>query len=163
MIERPLLTLEDWHQAYLDGAAPRELLSAQAAGLGQHDTAAWIHKASAAELEPRIAALEALLIATPHRAELLARLPLFGVPFAAKDNIDVAGMPTTAACPAFAYMPDTNAGVVQRLLDAGAVCLGKTNLDQFATGLVGARSPYGTITLVRSIVFSTASRPTINS
>jgi allophanate hydrolase len=70
-------------------------------------------------------------------------LPLFGVPFAVKDNIDVAGIATTAACPAFAYTPSTSAPVVQRLIDAGAVPIGKTNLDQFATGLVGTRSPYG--------------------
>jgi allophanate hydrolase len=69
--------------------------------------------------------------------------PLWGVPFAVKDNIDVAGLPTTAACPGFAYIAKTNAPAVQRLLDAGAVLLGKTNLDQFATGLVGTRSPYG--------------------
>ncbi len=68
---------------------------------------------------------------------------LAGVPFAVKDNIDVEGMPTTAACPAFAYRPEHSSTVVQRLLAAGAVCLGKTNLDQFATGLVGTRSPYG--------------------
>ena len=72
-------------------------------------------------------------------------LPLFGVPFAVKDNIDVAGLPTTAACPAFAYQPMRSASAVQRLLDAGAICLGKTNLDQFATGLVGTRSPYGEV------------------
>ncbi len=68
---------------------------------------------------------------------------LWGVPFAVKDNIDVAGIPTTAACPGFAYTPGTDAPAVRRLLDAGAVLLGKTNLDQFATGLVGTRSPYG--------------------
>jgi allophanate hydrolase len=70
-------------------------------------------------------------------------LPLYGIPFAVKDNIDVLGLPTTAACPAFSYHPETNAFVVRRLLDAGAICIGKTNLDQFATGLVGVRSPYG--------------------
>jgi allophanate hydrolase len=69
--------------------------------------------------------------------------PLAGVPFAVKDNIDVAGLPTTAACPDFAFNPERNATVVQKLLDAGAVCIGKTNLDQFATGLNGTRSPYG--------------------
>ena len=69
--------------------------------------------------------------------------PLWGVPFAVKDNIDVAGLPTTAACPAYAYTAQANAPAVQRLLDAGALLLGKTNLDQFAAGLVGTRTPYG--------------------
>lgn len=70
-------------------------------------------------------------------------LPLAGVPFAVKDNIDVAGFETTAACPAFAYRPEASSTTVERLLAAGAVCVGKTNLDQFATGLNGTRSPYG--------------------
>ncbi|MDC7787842.1 allophanate hydrolase [Rhodoplanes sp. TEM] len=70
--------------------------------------------------------------------------PLFGVPVAVKDNIDVAGLPTTAACPAFAYTPQRDATAVARLRAAGAIVIGKTNLDQFATGLVGVRSPYGT-------------------
>ena len=70
------------------------------------------------------------------------RYPLWGLPFAVKDNIDVAGMPTTAACPAFAYTPTKDAPVVARLRAAGAICVGKTNLDQFATGLVGVRTPY---------------------
>jgi allophanate hydrolase len=70
-------------------------------------------------------------------------LPLAGVPFAVKDNIDVAGLPTSAACPAFAYTPERSARVVEQLIEAGAVLIGKTNLDQFATGLVGVRSPYG--------------------
>ncbi len=70
-------------------------------------------------------------------------LPLAGVPFAAKDNIDVAGMETTAGCPAFAYTAEASATVTKKLIAAGAVFIGKTNLDQFATGLVGTRSPYG--------------------
>jgi allophanate hydrolase len=70
-------------------------------------------------------------------------LPLFGIPFAVKDNFDVEGLPTTAACPAFAHDAAETATVVQRLLDAGAILIGKTNMDQFATGLVGTRSPYG--------------------
>ena len=70
-------------------------------------------------------------------------LPLFGIPFAVKDNIDVAGLPTTAACPEFAYMPERSATSVEKLEAAGAIVVGKTNLDQFATGLVGTRSPYG--------------------
>jgi len=69
--------------------------------------------------------------------------PLYGVPFAVKDNVDVAGEPTTAACPAYEYVPETDATVIDRLRDAGAILLGKTNMDQFATGLVGTRSPYG--------------------
>ncbi len=69
--------------------------------------------------------------------------PLFGIPFAVKDNIDVAGLPTTCGCPDFAYVPDRSATVVERLEAAGAIVIGKTNLDQFATGLVGTRSPYG--------------------
>ena len=71
--------------------------------------------------------------------------PLAGLRFAVKDNIDVAGVPTTAACPAFAYTPTRHATVVQRLLDAGAALVGKTNLDQFACGLNGTRSPYGAV------------------
>jgi allophanate hydrolase len=70
-------------------------------------------------------------------------LPLFGIPFAVKDNFDVEGMPTTAACPEFARQPVETATAVKRLLDAGAILIGKTNMDQFATGLVGTRSPYG--------------------
>jgi allophanate hydrolase len=70
-------------------------------------------------------------------------LPLFGIPFAVKDNIDVAGLATTAACPGFAYQPNESAEVVKQLVAAGAIVVGKTNLDQFATGLVGVRSPYG--------------------
>ncbi|HKY37765.1 MAG TPA: allophanate hydrolase [Polyangiaceae bacterium] len=83
-------------------------------------------------------------------AQLLAQLeasdpagPLYGVPFAVKDNIDVAGLPTSAGCPDFSYTPVRHAPVVERLVQAGAIVLGKTNLDQFATGLVGTRSPYG--------------------
>jgi allophanate hydrolase len=68
--------------------------------------------------------------------------PLWGIPFAVKDNIDVAGMPTTAACPDYTYLPQTDATVVRLLRDAGAIVIGKTNLDQFATGLVGVRTPY---------------------
>ena len=73
------------------------------------------------------------------------KLPLFGIPFAIKDNIDLAGIPTTAACPEFSYVPEQTAFVVQQLINAGAIPIGKTNMDQFATGLVGTRSPYGAV------------------
>jgi allophanate hydrolase len=71
-------------------------------------------------------------------------LPLYGLPFAVKDSLDVAGFPTTLACPAYSFIPQQSATVVDRLVRAGAIFVGKTNLDQFATGLVGVRSPYGT-------------------
>jgi allophanate hydrolase len=85
------------------------------------------------------AAAKALLASHPQANSL----PLWGIPFAVKDNIDAAGLPTTAACPAFAYAPEKDATVVARLKAAGAIVIGKTNLDQFATGLNGTRSPYG--------------------
>ncbi|MDE1897048.1 MAG: allophanate hydrolase [Rhodospirillales bacterium] len=76
-------------------------------------------------------------------AEGPAGKPLYGIPFVTKDNIDAAGLPTTAACPAFAYMPGQDATTIARLRAAGALLIGKANLDQFATGLNGTRSPYG--------------------
>ncbi len=104
------------------------------------DPALWISRSSERSVRDRARELTAMAAADPG---LIERMPLFAVPFAVKDNIDVAGMPTTAACPAFAYTPTCSAPVVERLLAAGAVLVGKTNLDQFATGLVGTRSPYG--------------------
>jgi allophanate hydrolase len=86
---------------------------------------------------------QALTEAAALSAKDAAALPLYGVPVAVKDNIDVAGLPTTGACPAFAYSPSLDATSVARLRAAGAIIIGKTNLDQFATGLVGVRSPYG--------------------
>ena len=130
----PLHTIADWRRAYDDGAQPLALLQALAARLAPGDTA-WIHRCDADHIARQVAAL-------PPRS---AATPLWGVPFAVKDNIDVHGLPTTAACPAFAYAPARTATVVQRLEAAGAVLLGKTNLDQFATGLVGTRSPYGSV------------------
>jgi allophanate hydrolase len=92
------------------------------------------------EMRPKA---DALAVAARLDAEGPRGRPLFGVPFGVKDNIDVAGLPTTAACPAFAYAPEKSSFVVERLEAAGAIPIGKTNLDQFATGLVGVRSPYG--------------------
>ena len=96
----------------------------------------WIHLESEDKLLARAQELEA-------SSADAGVLPLYGVPFAVKDNIDVAGVPTTAACPEYAYTPDESAPCVVLLLDAGAVFVGKTNLDQFALGLVGVRTPYG--------------------
>jgi len=96
----------------------------------------WISRAADADLLAQARAVDARIAA----GEVL---PLAGVPFAAKDNIDVAGLATTAACPEFAYQPAADATVIARLKAAGAICVGKTNLDQFATGLNGTRSPYG--------------------
>jgi allophanate hydrolase len=105
------------------------------------DDKVWISRAPDDVLRAHAAALDARLADDP---ALLARLPLFGVPFAVKDNIDAADFATTAACPAFSYRPTASAPSVARLIEAGALLIGKVNLDQFATGLVGTRSPYGT-------------------
>ncbi|MCX2898289.1 allophanate hydrolase [Pseudomonas mandelii] len=131
------LQLDALRSAYRDGSlTPRQLLPAlrdKAAALNP-DYHLFIHLLSAEELEPYLAALDDRDIDS---------LPLYGVPFAIKDNIDLAGIPTTAACPAFAYVPQCSATIVEQLLALGAIPLGKTNLDQFATGLNGSRSPYG--------------------
>jgi len=92
----------------------------------------WINRLTLSQLKPY---LENLTQYSPED------LPLYGIPFAIKDNIDLAGVPTTAACSAFEYVPDKNAFVVEQLIEAGAIPIGKTNMDQFATGLVGTRSP----------------------
>ncbi len=132
----PSLDIARLHHAYRSGAlSPTELVEAIWARIAtqlQHNV--WIHLLSKEELAPYLATL------VDHSPD---DLPLFGVPFAIKDNIDLAGIPTTAACPDYAYTPSEHAPVVQALLQAGAIPLGKTNLDQFATGLVGTRSPYG--------------------
>lgn len=94
----------------------------------------WITRLAAAQVRSYLDAL---------KGRSVDELPLYGIPFAIKDNIDLAGIATTAACPGYAYTPDTSAYAVQCLIDAGAIPVGKTNLDQFATGLVGTRSPYG--------------------
>jgi len=100
------------------------------------DLAIWIHLLPLDELQAQAQAVE-------RRSEEKESLPLYGVPFAVKDNIDVAGYPTTAGCPAYRYIAERSAPVVSRLIDAGAILVGKTNLDQFSTGLAGDRSPYG--------------------
>src|SRR5688572_15519926 len=106
---------------------------------GRPTNPVWIHVLARETLALRAANLE-------RRYARGERLPLYGVPFAVKDNIDVAGEPTTAACPAFRYVAVESAEVVQRLESEGAICVGKTNMDQSATGPVGTRSPYGACT-----------------
>lgn len=134
-------TLADWQKAYCDAQQPAELLRALRNELSSSDNA-WICLASAAQLDAQLADLQALL---ENAGGDLSKLPLYGVPFAIKDNIDAAGWPTTAACAKFAYNAKADATVVAKLRAAGAILIGKTNLDQFATGLVGTRSPYGAV------------------
>ncbi len=134
MTKDTALTLDALCDAYDTGATPPDIVREvyrriDAVG----DPAIFIHLRP---MEDVIAEAEAL----PARSD---GQPLWGVPFVAKDNIDVAGVPTTAACPAYAYTPDRDAFVIAKLRAAGALVIGKTNLDQFATGLVGVRSPYG--------------------
>jgi allophanate hydrolase len=104
------------------------------------DDHVWTHLLPQAEV---MQAAEALEQRRRLQNETGEELPLYGLPFAIKDNIDVAGLPTTAACPAYAYTADKTATIVDALRQAGALLVGKTNLDQFANGLVGIRSPYG--------------------
>lgn len=135
------VTLAGWHDAYRAGATPQSLLADLLAGLDEQDSA-WICRATPVQLSAQL----------DHLAQLLdeaqgdrSKLPLYGVPFAVKDNIDAAHWQTTAACPAFSHAAHADATVVARLRRAGAILIGKTNLDQFATGLVGVRSPYGAV------------------
>lgn len=128
-----LLTLRNHYQA--GHFTPTDLVTALYAKADRYeDRNLWITRLSPAQLAPY---LEQLAKRT------IDDCPLYGIPFAIKDNIDLAGVATTAGCDAFAYMPQEHAFVVQQLINAGAIPLGKTNLDQFATGLVGTRSPYG--------------------
>ena len=126
-------TIPEWLEAYRSqGITVRDALHSLRLQLDSNDPA-WIYILSADELDAQISALTS------------TDLPLYGIPFAVKDNIDVAGIPTTAACPAFTYIPSVDATTVALLKKAGAIVVGKTNLDQFATGLVGTRSPYGAV------------------
>lgn len=127
-------TLTALRDAYESDLAPADVMAEALARLtAVGDSSIFIHLASAGSLTAEAAALGPF---DPNR-------PLWGVPFAVKDNIDVAGMPTTAACPDYSYHATKDSFVVTRLRAAGAIPIGKTNLDQFATGLVGVRSPYG--------------------
>jgi len=130
------MTLLHVKQNYAQNACtPRELVQQIKERIAHFsDNPIWLYVLSDAELEPYLTKLEQASVED---------LPLYGVPFAIKDNIDLAGIPTTAACPDFTYVPERSAFVVEKLIEAGAIPIGKTNLDQFATGLVGTRSPYG--------------------
>ena len=132
------LSLPALRAAYSGGLKPASLVDECLARMDACEgNPIWIHRTPRESLLARAATLENISVADR------AGLALFGVPFAVKDNIDVEGLPTTAGCPAYSYVPAKTATVVTKLLDAGAILLGKTNLDQFATGLVGTRSPYG--------------------
>jgi allophanate hydrolase len=128
-------TIAGLRAAYAQGTQPRDVITRLRAAQ-RADDPAWILRCDDTFVDAQLARLE---------SREPQELPLYGVPFAVKDNIDVEGLPTTAACPAYAYTARAHASCVQRLIDAGAVLLGKTNLDQFATGLVGTRSPYGAV------------------
>lgn len=127
-------TIPALRAAYANGVRPEDVIDEVFARLDAvNDPGIFIHLCDRDDLR---AAARALGDFDPTR-------PLWGIPYAAKDNIDVAGIATTAACPAYAYTPERDAFVIDRLRDAGALLIGKTNLDQFATGLVGVRTPYG--------------------
>lgn len=139
------LTIQGLHAAYRAATlTPIALCNALLERLGtEPHPEVWISQLAQQAILARADALSSALTHDPDAA--LQRYPLLGIPFAVKDNIDVAGLPTTAGCPAFAYQAGQSATVVERLLEAGAILIGKTNLDQFATGLVGTRSPYGVV------------------
>jgi len=128
------LTIAHLHKAYKDKSLrPRQVIEKvveRCKEFAEHNI--WIRQLTLAELEPYLVNLE---------TKNCDDLPLYGVPFAIKDNIDLAGIPTTAACQAFEYVAEKSAFVVEQLIKAGAIPIGKTNMDQFATGLVGTRSP----------------------
>jgi allophanate hydrolase len=132
------LDIASLRRAYREGATtPADVMArVLAAVLDKTTEGIWIHVRDADEVMAEARSLERSYAAD-------ARPPLYGIPFGVKDNIDVAGVPTTVACPEFAHVPSESAPVVERLRAAGAIWVGKTNLDQFATGLVGVRSPYG--------------------
>lgn len=137
------LGIADWLQRYASGADLAGELHALAARMAAADPAIWIRLASPSEIDGQIERLMSACERAGSRSAAMAALPLFGVPFVVKDNIDIAGVPTTAACAAYARLAPTSATVIARLLDSGAVWMAKSNLDQFATGLVGTRSPWG--------------------
>ncbi|MCM2678681.1 allophanate hydrolase [Echinimonas agarilytica] len=130
-------TIDALQNAYRsDDVSPKIYLKQQLNAAREDQTCSWISLISDDDLAAYLGALE---------GKSADDLPLYGVPFAIKDNIDLQGLPTTAGCREYAYQPEDSAFVVQQLIAAGAVPLGKTNMDQFATGLVGTRSPWGAV------------------
>lgn len=138
----PVLSIGEWLDIYQRCPSQLAEIYAQFLTLTRQEDNAWITLATREQID---AQLMPLLQAVGEEGRDPREFPLFGVPFAVKDNIDVAGFPTSAACPEFVYHPREDAAVVARLKAAGAIVVGKTNLDQFATGLVGTRSPYGAV------------------
>jgi len=137
-------TITQWLDHYTQGGDLRTTFAELALRLAATADPIWIYRATADDLAEQLEILhERLAAAGGDVVAIRKQLPLFGVPFAVKDNIDIAGIPTTAACASFSYVAAKSATAVQRLLDCGAVWVGKTNLDQFATGLSGTRSPFG--------------------
>ena len=131
----PDLSISTLKARYANGLTPSELIEEIHTRIQQvENPAIWIRLLSQEELQPY---LDRLQSSDPES------LPLFGIPFAIKDNIDLEGIPTTAACPDYSFTPDRSSTVVEKLIQAGAIPIGKTNLDQFATGLVGVRTPHG--------------------
>ncbi|SHH41990.1 allophanate hydrolase [Fibrobacter sp. UWH9] len=139
------LRISSLRSAYEKGeTSPREVVQKLRDAMEAAPREIWIAKTSKEQLEKYLTALESFA-GSGNGFKIPADKPLFGIPFAIKDNIDCEGMESTSACPAYAYMPKKSAFVVERLIEAGAIPMGKTNMDQFATGLVGVRSPYGCI------------------
>ncbi|MFN4318311.1 allophanate hydrolase [Acinetobacter parvus] len=134
-------TISEWQTAYSKNEIQLDTLKDLVAAIDPHDKA-WISIATVAQIEQQIQFLNEL---TKEAESLAKQFPLYGVPFAVKDNIDVAGFVTTAACKALNTIAVQDAETVRLLKQAGAIVIGKTNLDQFATGLVGTRSPFGTV------------------
>jgi allophanate hydrolase len=139
------LDVESLQEAYRAGAlTPSQVAKVICQRLEQSPPSVWIHRLSRDEILAAAVAIEKRAASAPSDLARLAAMPLYGIPFAVKDNIDVAGLPTTAALPAaITSVAGGSATVVTRLVEAGGFLVGKTNMDQLATGLVGTRSPYG--------------------
>ena len=136
MIDKQLFDMKSIHQSYKKGTTPKDIVDEVYKRIEKiDDKGIFIYLAKKEEIYKQLESLGEMD---------LDQKPLWGIPFTVKDNIDVKDQPTTAACPAYEYHAKEDAFIVEVLKEAGAICIGKTNLDQFATGLVGLRTPYGT-------------------